>query len=251
MRPIATVVVFIPLLLASLGGVAGAKLSDRPPGFTAIAVSGGSLWLSGGDGTVTMVALDNPTRIRRMIRSGTFTFAVAASDDLVWASDDYGFVTQFDSTSGTIRRRFALSAWRPTQLAFTAERLWIVDSANDRVLRLDPRSGRIEARVRVRERVRSVATGENALWVQAIPRGTQSTGPAGARVIRRLDPDTNRFVGPAIRLGCDAEVAADSRVLGGGRLPTDIDAIRRTDGPTKRALGPSRRRTGIACRYHG
>jgi hypothetical protein len=99
-----------------------------------------------------------------------------------------GTLRRFDARAGLLSRPVVVStgAWGLTN-GFGS--VWVADGSS--VLRIDPRRRTVVARIRVEANV--VAAGAGFVWVM------DTWDPAGGW-LRRIDPATNRVVGPPIRL---------------------------------------------------
>jgi hypothetical protein len=69
----------------------------------------------------------------------------------------------------------------------------------------------VQARIRVPGRAWGLAAGSRTVIVVSVPTTGPVTGPKGVRLLRRLDPETNRLSPPLARVGCDVGVAVGSR----------------------------------------
>ena len=83
----------------------------------------------------------------------------------------------------------------------------------DRVLRIDGRRGRVVARIRVPGRLWGLGGGPGGVLVQWSPNRSWNMGPAGPRVLRRIDLRTNRLAGRALRIDCDQQVLVTPRAV--------------------------------------
>jgi YVTN family beta-propeller protein len=91
-------------------------------------------------------------------------------------------VLRIDAASG-IARRIPVGTW-PTKPAFGFDSVWVPMSLDDTIWRLDPRTGRPQAIVKVGHRPWSAAVSRDAVWVTDHCDGT----------IKRIDPATNTVV---------------------------------------------------------
>jgi YVTN family beta-propeller protein len=76
------------------------------------------------------------------------------------------------------------TAGRPTAIASGAGALWVSDAANDRVLRLDPRTHRIEDRIPVGRDPGGLVATPHGVWVVN----------TGSRTVSEIDPGSGMVV---------------------------------------------------------
>jgi hypothetical protein len=178
-------------------------------GFTgpvAITAGYGSVWI--GLGTGEVIELNERTsHVRaRWLRGRAptgFVHGLAKAERAIWVAESDRLL-RIDTRSRSVR---AIAGTRP---AFTtsadASGVWTAGDPN-RITRIDPRLGRIVATSRLPGRAWGVATGPAGVFVTWVPTAGPVSGPSGTRLLRRLDPKTNRPIGPALRVGCDQGVA--------------------------------------------
>ena len=82
----------------------------------------------------------------------------------------------------------------PTHLAATEDAVWVLTPANNSLVRVDPATGRVAARVLLprtsRQRPHQVAVGEGAVWV------TSAGARAGTvNLLWRVNPASNQVTG--------------------------------------------------------
>jgi hypothetical protein len=88
--------------------------------------------------------------------------------------------------------------------------LWIADGQRSQVVRMDPRSGRVLARIPVRLKPDEIAAGPAGLWVRG------SNQRADVTVLAEIDPRAGRIVRPPDTGGADAtggSIAVGDRAL--------------------------------------
>ena len=192
-------------------------------GPTSIAVGGGKVWvLNRDDQTISLI--DATTR------SLVKTFAIGATpSDLavgaggVWVGDSVtSSVLELDLETGVIVRTISAPPLTPPprqpgeplggDIAIGLGAVWF-SSGNATLTRIDPRTGRVAARIRHRgvtpDDVSSVAVGEGAVWVSSC-----------CSIVTRIDPATNA-VAAAIE-GFGGQIAAG---LGGVWLAAAADGL--------------------------
>jgi DNA-binding beta-propeller fold protein YncE len=135
-----------------------------------VKVGEGGVWITTRDG---LVELDPSTsRIRRDIAfEGAFDLAVA--DEAIWVTNAYrGVLARFDPISGTRTRTFRFRTGTPYGVAATQVSVWVTTSGSDggTLLRLDPRTNRVVARIHIGPGsgaggLGEVVADENAVWV--------------------------------------------------------------------------------------
>jgi streptogramin lyase len=114
--------------------------------------------------------------------------AIAVGREYVWTSDQCtGRLERRDPR--TLRSSASLTVARDRRLVLAFGSVWLVGGGE--VVRVDPASMRVTAKVRVR--AFTAAPDASALWLLDL--GDGRTG-----FVRKLDPDTNRLAGRAIRL---------------------------------------------------
>ena len=169
-------------------------------------VQGGDAdWISTGGGALLQID-PRRRRIARTTGLGMPASTLAVGLGSVWvAAADRPVLLRIDPVYGSIQRRYRLpaaEAGRPDRLgglAVAAGSVW-VSQGEQRVLRVDPRSGRTLARIRA-PGAGSLAATDEAVWV--------SGGDRGA--IYRIDPATDTVV---TRVALDPFVCCVA--LGGG-----------------------------------
>ena len=109
--------------------------------------------------------------------------------------------------------------------------VWSADPIRGDVLRIDPRTRRVIARIPVGGEAR-VAAGAGAVWVVA--GDLQYGGGEGPVRLLRIDPRTNRVVARIpMRTGTGARfVPADVRIVGGAVWAVGLDGVLRVDPRT-------------------
>lgn len=193
-----------------MAGVGGAAAKGSGP--TSISAGYGSVWVGMGDGDVLglPVALD---RIERPLVGGRLAVVhdLTARFGALWVLRDR--VTRLDPGVNTRRDVSGTASVTAFALAAGAGAIWVADDGSNEILRIDPKRLRVQARIRVPGRAWGVAAGPRHVVVVSVPTSGPVTGPQGDRVLRRIDPETNRLSPPLARLGCDVGVAVDARAV--------------------------------------
>ncbi|MEY2534988.1 MAG: hypothetical protein QOF29_2898 [bacterium] len=182
--------------VAAVDGRSGAITAAVPvPGrLGRIAVGDGAVWV-GSDDSRTVSAVDPRTeRMSRTVAAGIFPSDIASGDGAVWVVDGHrGVLEKIHPGYGRVTDRVALHrrangrappadrfAADPTTVAVGAGGVWVTDGS-DRLLRIDPGTARIVARVAGGRSLRGVAVGAGAVWAIGAP-----------AVVLRIDPATDR-----------------------------------------------------------
>jgi DNA-binding SARP family transcriptional activator/ABC-type oligopeptide transport system substrate-binding subunit/streptogramin lyase len=159
------------LVAVSVGGVRvgrPASLGVTPGG---LAVGAGSVWVSDAGGSAVMrvdPAYGTVDRVRLPGVGPLGSLAFGAGS--LWAAD-YGLFTRPTASDGiaridpvTGRLQARIAVWQPGALAFGAGALWIGRSGA--ILRLDPATNRVEGSVRLAGEVSGVTLGGGYVWAR-------------------------------------------------------------------------------------
>jgi hypothetical protein len=171
-----------------------------------IAVGFGSVWVGMGNGDV----------VRRDVRSGrvvarlhdghtAFVHDIVVAFGSVWALSRQ--VTRIDPRRNLARDVRGIRSPSAVSIRAGAGAVWVADAGRREILRIDPISARLIARIRVPGRLWGLAAGSRSLVVTWAPTKGAVTWPQGIRVLQLLDPRTNKLAGPSVRLPCDAGIA--------------------------------------------
>ncbi|MFC4784630.1 Vgb family protein [Nocardioides sp. MAHUQ-72] len=147
-------------------GVAVTGLDDGPVGLAAV---GSDVWAALPDAGRVLVSGD------RGVKVGSLPLRLVDTPEGVWVSAiGDGAVVRIDPGSGEVDRRTTLrpAGSEPEGLAFDGDRVWVVDQAGDRVLPLDPATGKIGAAVEVGIGPRLVAAGPDGVYVSSYVAGS-------------------------------------------------------------------------------
>jgi hypothetical protein len=149
-----------------------------------------------------------PANLTSIAVTGNSVFATGSSHFL---AQPEGSLITIDASTNQIVRAVVIPNVRPAQVAVAAGSVWLVDRAKSQVIRVDPRTGFILARLALLGK--AIAADDTALWIAV-----------GSGQVVRVDPRTNRVVA---RVSLD--IAFDIFVGDGGvwvsRGPDDVAFI--------------------------
>ena len=196
------------VLLATAGGAAAKGEGPR-----IVVAAFGSLWVGLGSGEVR--ELDDETRSprRRLLRAPVGAAAsihgLAPAAGAIWAAAS-ATVVRIEPRRG--HTRLVPGVGHVWHLVAAAGDVWAARDP-DRVLRIEGRRGRVVARIRVPGRLSGLGGGPGGVLVQWSPNRSWNMGPAGPRVLRRIDLRTNRLTGRALRVDCDQQLLVARRAV--------------------------------------
>jgi serine/threonine-protein kinase len=214
--------------------------AERPG---AIAVAAGSVWVTGGRST-RIARFDARTgrEQRPSARIPSGTRAITADGHQLWlVNEPQNELIAVDATTGRVRRRIDLLPGNPYAVDADRNAIWVGSRSSSRtpnhtVIRVDRRSGEQKAFV-VERGVRSLAAGDDAVWVTPI-RGTQVTRldkrTATTELVRAGDEPKG------VAVGAGAVWVANS----GGSTVTQIDP--RTRARITVDVGPAPQLVAVA-----
>jgi virginiamycin B lyase len=204
-----------------------------------LAIGAGAAWVANcRDGTVVRIPLrpgSSPSRIP--VGGRPRSVAVAAGRVYVAVRPSYagcggrapgavGHVAVFNA-AGTRSPTSLMRVGDPSDLVLTKRWLWVADRSQNRVVRVDPASGDIDAELGGIDReLTSIAADENGVW--ALSRNEHTK----VGHVTRIDPATAERVGNPIRLGGDPHELA---VRGGRVWVTQSTADKITPFDVRRA----------------
>jgi DNA-binding beta-propeller fold protein YncE len=148
-----------------------------------VAVGAEAVWLSVQNLGVVRV---DPATDRAVAKiPGDYFFRVSVGPDAVWVSTgDDGRVVRIDSSSNVVTASIPTGAGPVGDIAATPDAVWV--SASTELLRIDPASNEIVARLRFDGGVGGIAVDATGVWAIA---GANREG-----TVVRIDPDTNRVI---------------------------------------------------------
>lgn len=219
---------------------AAIPVTDDPPSPDnapfSLALSRDRIWVSRRDGSVVSIDRSTRERVGPQVRYGDGPGTVSLAAGAVWVNNYHdrfeGSLTRIDPCTGRLSRLQVGRIANTTYPAFGS--LWVTNSVDRAVERIDPRTGRKIASVPGFDDPQDVIAARGFLWVIEY----------GDRAMQRLDPRRNRKVGPPIRLGPDpGGVAAGGGSLwvahfGNGTV-TRVDLASRTAHDFAVSAGPS------------
>jgi DNA-binding beta-propeller fold protein YncE len=117
----------------------------------------------------------------------------------------------------------------PVDAAFGDGSLWVTDF-NGTVVRIDPGSRRVLARIDVHGQPEAIAVGAGSVWVRGPDASGPAGGPLGSRLLQ-IDPGTNRVVA-RVALGGGSGLAVAADAVWAPRRFTMREGIDRIDAAT-------------------
>lgn len=226
-------------LLGSFVMLLGAAGDGAAKGFgpTSIAAGFGSAWIGMGNGDVLRIdaALDGDERRLGDTPVG-FVHGLVASAGAIWVVRDR--VTRVDPRRNTVRDVPGTASASFFSISAGAGAVWVADDGSNTILRIDPKRVRLEARIRVPGRLWGVAAGPGDVIVVSVPTRGPVNGPGGVRLLRRLNPRTNRLSPPIAQLGCDVGIAVGPRTV--WTLDACTGTLARRDPSTLRVVRQAR-----------
>jgi DNA-binding beta-propeller fold protein YncE len=203
-----------------------------------LAFGQGAVWVTNSNGTVTRIdpASNQVGAVIPLPREGRRPEAIAAGGGMVWVAASTGVVWRIDPARNQIVGKVDTGRllYQPIGLAIEDDAVWVVCCANSapgrhpdgKLIRIDPATSRVTARIVVRGNPFAVAADQGAVWVATaqgpaervdratnqvvavIPAGGPLGGPQavavghggvwladpGDSVVLRVDPATNRTV---------------------------------------------------------
>lgn len=189
-------------------GVTVTALHERPVGLARVR---GTVW----------AALPDTGRVRsgtgRTVRVGRSPLRLVDTPAGVWVSViGDGTVVRVDPPTGRVERRTTLRprGSEPEGLAFDGDTVWVVDQAGDRVLPLDPATGRTGSPVDVGIGPRLVTAGADGVYVSSYVAGSVTRVVDGRATTRDaapcLTPQGLAEAAGVVWVAC----TSDSRVVG-------------------------------------
>ena len=157
----------------------------------------------------------------RRIAVGAAPLRLVGTPAGVWVSVIRdGSVVRIDPATGNVDLRVRLrpAGSEPEGLAYDGSTLWVVDQAHDRLVPLDPESGRPGTPVRVGAAPRLVSAGPAGLWVGNYGDGSVSrvtTGAGGVTVRTGAPvPASRRRGSPRRPVSCGSPAPSTAQVVG-------------------------------------
>jgi hypothetical protein len=219
--------------------IAPAAVADEP---TQLAAAKGAIWTCSGAGVIELDARSGKV-LRHAFVGSDYPLQVAVGSGAAWVAhvaDGYtsGGLTRFDLASGRATMRLRLSSRPVLGVAAGPRAVWALTgpTANARVTRVDPASGRAIGVVRGVARPTSLAADSSGLWVAtatgrlwhggrivtgaparraplALALGGGSAWAAGDGVVVRVDERTSRPLATLHVAGIPVAAAAGREAL--------------------------------------
>ena len=131
----------------------------------ALAFADGRLWVSNGGGYVTVVDLATGKPLAK-IQIGRDVDALAATPQGLWATTYYaGIVARIDPAKAKVVRKLRLRNGNASGVTFARGSVWVSDAGLGRVVRINPKRGRITKRYGVGTTPRDLVQVGRGLWV--------------------------------------------------------------------------------------
>lgn len=146
-----------------------------------VAVGEGAVWVTSHAG---LYRIDPATGAAVNVLPHDYLFRVALGHGAVWITTGEGRVLRVDPGSNTVTAEIDVGAGPVTSLAVSEDAVWV--SAASDLVRIDPATNEVVARLRSQRGFGDVAFGEGALWVIA---GANKEGE-----VWRIDPETTELL---------------------------------------------------------
>lgn len=144
-----------------------------------VAVGEDAVWVTSQRG---LFRVDLATSEALNVLPGEYLFRLAPATDSVWiTTGEDGHVVRFDPDAKSVEAEIDVSAGPVTDLAASEDAVWA--SASSDLVRIDPVTNAVVARLRSPGGFGDIALGESGLWVIA------GAGEEGE--VWQIDPDTN------------------------------------------------------------
>jgi DNA-binding beta-propeller fold protein YncE len=163
------------------------EVGGRP---SQLALGRGSVWIAYPVGDAVASVSEETAEVTKDIRVGRTPAAVAADETgAYFTALDSGSIWRVEEDQG--RELAGLDDGFPSSVAIGFGSLWVTDVVADQLLRVDPATGDVVARIDVGTAPTAVAVGTDAVWVANFNDATVS----------RIDPATDEMSGDAVILG--------------------------------------------------
>jgi len=174
-----------------------------PGGPSLVSAGKNVLWVaSDASRTVSSISADR-LAVTHVVAPGAIPSALEANGDAVWVLDgSHRVLVRIDPTYGAITRRIKLPPGPPPRalnrslsslsVAFGAKALWVTDGST-RLLRIDPRSGRLLKALDLHEPLDDVAVGAGAVWAVSGPAAALFQVDRQDRAVTTRIPIVNRL----------------------------------------------------------
>jgi len=163
-----------------------------------LAVGSRTVWFSG-SASLDRVSRINPSTYEPLdpveVSGGTVT-DILLVDGRLYVGSNGGTITVLDALTGHRLDEIRIGA-SPDALAYGADSLWAMDALGNEVIRVDPGSDRVIARIPLPGNLKDIAAGDGGVWVLDQVAGTAT----------QIDPDSNSPDAP-VGLGPDPTAIA-------------------------------------------
>ena len=200
--------------------------------FPAIASGAGSIWISHANPTVGGIDRVDPVTVQGIEHIALDSAqGVTVGKDAVWATTapvgKNGALVRIAPRTNAITDSRPRIARRPVDVAEGSDAVWVADAATDTVVRVDPRSLAVVARVAVGDGPARLAIASTGVWVANL----------GDRTLTLIDPATNHATGAPVSLGKEIQDIA----VAAGRLwvASADDTVTPLELDTGEVAGPS------------
>ena len=185
-----------------------------------VAAHGNTVWVAPSSGLLARFDASSG-RILRRLDPDASPAGIALADDALWVTDsDANNVTQIDATG--LHTAIAVGNG-PTAVAAGAGGVWVADTFDDRVVRIDPSTAAVTTTIRVGRSPSAIAVGDGSVWVANAGDGTVSRiDPAADKVTSTIDvggsPRSIGVAGAHVWVSVDAPPISDALGVSGGTL---------------------------------
>jgi peptide/nickel transport system substrate-binding protein len=200
----------------------------------AIAFGGGAVWVANSaDGTVSR--LDAASGVpAEPVGVGSPT-AIAADDNGVWVvSEDAGTLTELDPATGMARAAPIAVGARPAAAAIGGGAVWVANSADDSVWKVDPSTHKVIDTIDVSGSPIGLAATDSSLWVALRSGAIERIDPADTsrtplRITSGATPTALAVVDDEAWFVVGASLASHRggtmRIVGGDYAPIDPESV--------------------------
>ena len=161
-----------------------ASYDPGPYAERAIAADGGQVWVADYDSTAQRIDPSAMRVVKRIVTGNQFLPGIAIGFGSIWAVSEGDKVITRISRTGTVLSTIPFGD-EPSAIAAGAGAVWVADKMDDRVARIDPTKGDVEAQIPVGEHPTGVAVGAGRVWVANSRGGTVSEIDATRNVVVR------------------------------------------------------------------
>jgi YVTN family beta-propeller protein len=199
-----------PGLVHRVDQTTGRVLTRRGFGASRIATGEGEVWILNDHGDPVRLDPGTGRAVDRINVSlppnstGLWASSMAVGEGAVWLTDYDGNVVRADQHMGAWPRIYLGPGF--DSIAVGAGAVWVANSRRGTVVRIDPQTNRVTARIKVGDTPRALAADGGRVWIAVS--GSASGAPAGGL---RADAEVTALTAPPC-----------GRVLTGGRRDADL-----------------------------